>query len=79
MSKRKRAGKASTTSKGERRSSIGVRDVSPAQRLLNQHKAWMLGKRVMVVIDKAGHKVEARSHWGLPPHERKKEVSNADS
>ena len=65
-------------SKGERRSSIGVRMLTPMQRLLNQQEAWLKGKRVMLVVDAAGHKVEAQQVWGLPPMLRKKEV-NAES
>lgn len=80
MSKRKRAGKnKGTVSKGERRSSIGVRMLTPMQRLLNQQEAWLKGKRVMLVVDAAGHKVEAQQVWGLPPMLRKKEVINAES
>lgn len=72
MSKRKRAGKKSSQSQGLRRSSIGVRMLTPMQRLRNQQEAWLKGKRVMLVIDKAGHKVEAQSVWGLPPMLRNK-------
>ena len=78
MSKKKRAGKTSYTSKGERRSSRGCRSLTPMQRLLNQQAAWLKGKRVMLVVDAAGHKVEAQQVWGLPPMLRKKEV-NAES
>ena len=80
MSKRKRSGKnKGTVSKGERRSSIGVRMLTPMQRLLNQQEAWLKGKRVMLVVNAAGHKVEAQQVWGLPPMLRKKEVINAES
>lgn len=81
MSKKKRAGKnKGTMSKGSRRSSIGVRMLTPMQRLLNQQKAWSKGKRVMLVVNAAGHKVEAREVWGLPPFLRAKEAQrNANS
>ena len=57
MAKKKRMGKTSYTSKGERKSSRGCRSLTPAQRLLNQTNAWLKGKRVMLVINAAGHKV----------------------
>lgn len=80
MSKRKRAGKnKGTVSKGERRSSRGCRSLTPMERLTNQQNAWLKGKRVMLVVNAAGHKVEAQQVWGLPPMLRKKEVFNAES
>jgi hypothetical protein len=80
MSKRKRMGKVKgNVSAGSRKSSRGCRSVTPMQRLLNQQEAWLKGKRVMLVVDAAGHKVEAQQFWGLPPMLRKKEVINADS
>jgi len=78
MSKKKRMGKGSYTSKGSRRSSRGCRSLTPMQRLRNQQEAWLKGKRVMLVVDAAGHKVEAREVWGLPPAEKMKE-RNASS
>ena len=78
MSKKKRMGKQSYTSKGSRRSSRGCRSLTPTQRLLNQQAAWLKGKRVMLVIDAAGNKAEAQAVWGLPPMLRKKET-NASS
>lgn len=78
MSKKKRAGKSSYTSQGLRRSSRGCRMMTPMQRLINQQEAWMKGKRVMLVINEAGHKVEARNVWGLPPMLRKKKVADAE-
>ena len=78
MAKRKRMGKKSYTSKGERKSSRGCRSLTPAQRLLNQTEAWLKGKRVMLVVDAAGNKAEAQPVWGLPPMLRKK-GTNAES
>jgi len=78
MAKKKRMGKSSNTSQGLRRSSKGCRSLTPIQRLRNQQEAWLKGKRVMLVIDEAGHKAEAQAVWGLPPMLRKKE-SNASS
>jgi len=78
MAKKKRMGKSNYTSQGLRRSSKGCRMLTPIQRLRNQQEAWLKGKRVMLVIDEAGHKAEAQSMWGLPPMLRKKE-SNASS
>ena len=78
MAKKKRMGKTSYTSKGERRSSRGCRSLTPAQRLLNQTNAWLKGKRVMLVVDAAGNKAEAQTVWGLPPMLRKKDT-NAES
>ncbi len=76
MAKKKRMGKTSTTSQGTRRSSKGCRTLTPMQRLINQQEAWLKGKRVMLVVDAAGTKREARHVWGLPPHERRKAKSN---
>ena len=78
MAKKKRMGKNSSTSQGLRRSSKGCRSLTPIQRLRNQQEAWLKGKRVMLVINEAGHKAEAQAVWGLPPMLRKKE-SNASS
>lgn len=78
MSKKKRMGKGSYTSKGvvgrprRARTSVGFR------RIMNQQEAWLKGKRVMLVVDAAGHKMEAREVWGLPPAEKMKE-RNASS
>lgn len=78
MSKKKRMGKGGYTSKGivgrprRARTSVGFK------RLINQQNAWLAGKRVMLVVDKAGHKLEAREVWGLPPSEKMKE-RNANS
>lgn len=46
------------------------------KKCLNQLAAWEKGKRVMLVVDSAGNKVEARKEWGLPPAERKKAANN---
>ena len=73
MAKKKRMGKSNNTSKGLRRSSIGVRMLTPMQRLRNQQEAWLKGKRVMLVVDAAGNKAEAQAIWGLPPMLRAKE------
>lgn len=78
MSKKKRMGKGSYTSQGSRRSSRGCRSLTPTQRLLNQQAAWLQGKRVMLVVNAAGHKLEAQQVWGLPPMLRRKET-NAES
>lgn len=72
MSKRKRQGKSSQQSKGIVGSPRRARNPNPMQRLLNQQAAWLQGKRVMLVVDAAGHKMEARNVWGLPPQERHK-------
>lgn len=78
VSKKKKMGKSSYTSQGSRRSCRSNRSLTPMQRLLNQQKAWLQGKRVMLVVNAAGHKLEAQQVWGLPPMLRKKE-SNAES
>ena len=78
MAKKKRMGKSNYTSQGLRRSSTGCRMLRPMERLRNQQEAWLKGKRVMLVINEAGHKAEAQAVWGLPPMLRKKE-SNASS
>ena len=78
MAKKKRMGKSNYTSQGLRRSSKGCRSLTPIQRLRNQQEAWLKGKRVMLVINEAGHKVEAQAVWGLPPMLRAKE-RNAES
>jgi hypothetical protein len=44
------------------------------QRLRNQQNAWLKGKRVMLVVDAAGNKLEAQQVWGLPPMLRKKDT-----
>lgn len=75
MSKKKRMGKGGYTSRGERKHTK-ARTSRGMKRLLNQLDAWKKGKRVMLVVDAAGHKAEARNVWGLPPHERRKAVSN---
>jgi len=77
MAKKKRMGKSNYTSQGLRRSSTGCRMLRPMERLRNQQEAWLQGKRVMLVIDAAGNKAEARDVWGLPPMLRKKEVNAA--
>ena len=77
MSKKKRMGKGSYTSRGERKHTK-ARTSKGMKRLLNQLDAWKKGKRVMLVVDAAGHKAEARNVWGLPPHERRKAVANGD-
>ena len=70
-------GKGSYTSRGERKHTK-ARTSKGMKRLLNQLDAWKKGKRVMLVVDAAGHKAEARNVWGLPPHERRKAVANGD-
>tara|TARA_B110000503_G_scaffold137324_1_gene221342 strand:- start:1130 stop:1366 length:237 start_codon:yes stop_codon:yes gene_type:complete len=72
MSKKKRAGKSSYTSKGIVGHPRRCGTFNPMERLLNQQAAWIKGKRVMLVVNSAGHKMEARQVWGLPPKERKK-------
>jgi hypothetical protein len=78
MSKKKRAGKSSYTSKGVVGHPKKCKTSTGIKKLLNQQAAWMKGKRVMLVVDKAGHKVEAREVWGLPPQERRKASNNDD-
>ena len=75
MAKKKRMGKSNYTSQGLRRSSKGCRSLTPMQRLRNQQEAWLKGKRVMLVIDDAGHKAEAQAVWGIPPMLRTKEAN----
>ena len=75
MAKKKRMGKVSQTSRGLRKSSRGCRNVTPIERLRNQQEAWLKGKRVMLVINAAGHKAEARDVWGLPPFMKKKQAN----
>ena len=63
--------KTSYTSKGERRSSIGVRNTSPATKLTNQLKAWKEGKNVVLTIETKDptqrfKRVNAREVWGNP-------------
>ena len=77
MSKKKRMGKGGYTSRGERKHTK-ARTSKGMKRLLNQLDAWKKGKRVMLVVDAAGHKAEARNVWGLPPHERRKAVANGN-
>lgn len=63
--------KTSYTSKGQRRSSIGVKQRDPAKRALNQLNAWKQGKNVVLTIETADPKhrnrrVNARDVWGDP-------------
>jgi hypothetical protein len=68
----KKKSRPSQTSKGIQGSPTRARTSYGITRSLNQIKAWEQGKRVMLVVDKAGHKVEAREVWGLPPQERRR-------
>jgi hypothetical protein len=74
MSKKKKMGKKSSVSQGSRKCSRGCRWLTPLQRLRNQQNAWLKGKRVMLVVDAAGNKLEAQQVWGLPPMLRKKDT-----
>jgi hypothetical protein len=75
MSKKKRMGKSGSVSQGQRKHTK-ARTSKGMKRLLNQLDAWVKGKRVMVVADGSGRKLEARHVWGVPPHERRKARSN---
>lgn len=48
---RRRNTKDKYTSKGERKSSMKTAERTPASRLINQQKAHLLGKRVMLTIE----------------------------
>lgn len=63
--------KDSYTSKGQRRSSIGVKNRDPAQRVLNQLDAWRKGKNVVLTMEtkdrtKRFQRINARDVWGDP-------------
>lgn len=81
MSKKKRAGKTSYTSKGIVGHPKRCRQRDPLSRLMNQQKAWLAGKNVVLTIDNPDTtatnmrkiRVNARDHWGLPPMLQKKE------
>jgi hypothetical protein len=68
----KKKGRQSRQSKGIQGGARSHRVFDPAQRILRQQEAWLKGKRVMLVIDDAGHKAEAQTVWGLPPMLQKK-------
>lgn len=68
----KKKSRPSQTSKGVQGHPTRARTSRGIARSLNQIKAWEQGKRVMLVVNKAGHKVEAREVWGLPPQERRR-------
>lgn len=61
------------------------RNRDPLARLVNQQKAWLAGKNVVLTIanpdttctNERFIKVNARDYWGLPPMLRRKE-SNAN-
>lgn len=76
----KKKSRTSQTSKGIQGHPTRARTSRGIARSLNQIKAWEQGKRVMLVIDKAGHKAEAREVWGLPPQERRRaaNINNDD-
>lgn len=81
MSKKKRAGKSSYTSKGIVGHPKRCRERDPMKRLINQQNAWLAGKHVMLTIDNPDQtatnmrkiRVNARDVWGLPPMLRRKE------
>ena len=63
--------KDSYTSKGQRRSSIGVKQRDPLKRALNQLDAWKKGKNVALTIETNDSnmrfkRVNARDVWGNP-------------
>lgn len=63
--------KESYTSKGQRRSSIGVKERDPMKRALNQINAWRKGKNVVLTIEtndptQRFKRVNARDVWGSP-------------
>jgi len=68
----KKKSRSSQTSKGVQGHPTRARTSRGIARSLNQIKAWEQGKRVMLVVNKAGHKAEAREVWGLPPQERRR-------
>lgn len=58
-------------SKGQRRSSIGVKQRDPLQRALNQLDAWKKGKNVVLTIETNDSnqrlkRVNALDVWGSP-------------
>ena len=58
-------------SKGQRRSSIGVKQRDPLQRAPNQHDAWKKGKNVVLTIEtndptQRFKRVNALDVWGSP-------------
>ena len=70
--------KTSTTSKSERRSSIGVKNRDPMKRALNQIDAWKKGKNVVLTIETNDptmrfKRVNALDVWGSPFKEVKDE------
>ena len=73
MAKGKSSGKH-YTSKGERRSSMTTAINDPATRIMNQKKAWIAGKRVVLTIENPNKaetnkrfiKVDGFTHWGNP-------------
>jgi hypothetical protein len=63
--------KESKMSKGQRRSSIGVKQRDPLQRALNQIDAWKKGKNVVLTIEtndptQRFKRVNALDVWGSP-------------
>lgn len=68
----KKKSRASQTSKGIVGHPRRAKTSKGMTKILNQRKAWEQGKRVMLVVNSAGHKAEAREVWGLPPHERRR-------
>ena len=59
------------TSKGQRRSSIGVKETGSMKRALNQINAWRKGKNVVLTIEtndptQRFKRVNARDVWGSP-------------
>ena len=63
-------------SKGERRSSMKTSIKDPGTRLMNQKKAWLQGKNVVLTIENPNKnetnkrfiRVNARNIWGDPKH-----------
>lgn len=73
MAKSKASGKHAV-SKGERRSSMPTATDDRADRLMNQKKAWIAGKQVMLTLENPNKaetnkrfiRVDGFVHWGNP-------------
>jgi hypothetical protein len=74
MGKGKKSSGKQYVSKGERKSSVSTKVRDSSTRLMNQQKAWMAGKNVVVTIENPNKnqtnkrfiKVNARDVWGNP-------------
>jgi len=82
MAKRKKS-RAQYVSKGVVGHPKRCRNRDPLTRLMNQQKAWLAGKNVVLTIANPDTtctnarfiKVNARDHWGLPPMLKRKETN----